>query len=171
MANKNETCAGDCAKIPLALFLSPQSVSLDWTQHTARVGSETLIEWWYRRMRRVAGASPYIIVQSDAQRRSLLDLHLEGANIVSTTFSSSTRALADLTAREELDHIALVSLGTALGPVELVEEMASVHSASDNDLTRTSGLPGGVGPWMFSRRLLERLSLLSGPGVPSHPEI
>ena len=171
MANKNETCAGDCAKIPLALFLSPQSVSLDWTQHTARVGSETLIEWWYRRMRRVAGASTYIIVQSDAQRRSLLDLHLEGANIISTTFSSSTRALAELTAREELDHIALVSLGTALGPVELVDEMASVHSASDNDLTRTSGLPGGVGPWMFSRRLLERLSLLSGPGVPSHPAL
>lgn len=175
MANHNETCAGDSAgvmrKIPVALFLSPHSVSLDWKQHTARVGSETLIEWWYRRMRRVAGLSTYIIVHSDAQRRSLLDLDLEHAKIITSTFSSSTRALAELTAHEGLDHIALVSLGTALGPVEFVEEMVSTHLALDNDLTRTSGLPTGVGPWVFSRRLLERLSLLSGPGLPSHPAL
>ena len=175
MANKNETCAGDSAgvmrKIPVALFLSPQSVSLDWKQHTARVGSETLIEWWYRRMRRIAGLSIYIIVHSDAQLRSLLDLNLEGAKMVTTSFSSSTRALAELTVREGLDHIALVSLATALGPVEFVDEMVSTHSALGNDLTRTSGLPAGVGPWVFSRRLLERLSLLSGPRLPSHPAL
>ncbi len=54
MANKNEISgdsAGVMRKIPVALFLSPQSASLDWQQHTARIGSETLIEWWYRRMR------------------------------------------------------------------------------------------------------------------------
>ena len=175
MANKNQTCAGDSAevtrKIPIALFLSPQSVSLDWKQHTARLGSETLIEWWYRRMRRVTGLSAYIIVHSDAQRRSLLDLNVEGAQIVTTTFSSSTRALAELTERKSLDHIALVSLATALGPLEFVDEMVSTHSALSNDLTRTSGLPAGVGPLVFSRRLLERLSLLSGPGLPSHPAL
>ena len=173
MANKNEAYAGDSAaivrKIPIALFLNPQSVSLDWQQHTARVGSETLIEWWYRRMRRLAGLRAYIIVHSDAQRRSLLDLDLEGAEIVTTTFSSSTRALAELTVREGLNHIALVSLGTALGPIEFVDEMLSTHSALDNDLTQTSGLPAGVAPWVFSRRLLERLCLLSGTGLPSHP--
>ena len=173
MANTNEICAEDSAgvmrKIPIALFLSPQSVSLDWKQHTARVGSETLIEWWYRRMRRVADLSTYIIVHSDAQRRSLSDLNLEHAKIVMTTLSSSTRALAELTVREGLDHIVLVSPGTALGPVEFVDEMVSTHSALDNDVTRTSGVPLGVGPWVFSRRLLERLSLLSGPGFPSHP--
>lgn len=175
MANKNETCAGDSAvvmsDIPVALFLSPQSASLDWKQHTARVGSETLVEWWYRRMQRVTGLSAYIIVHSDAQRRSLLDLNLEGIQIVTTTFSSSTRALAELTERKGLDHIALVSLATALGPVEFVDEMVSTHSALGNDLTRTSGLPAGVAPWVFSRRLLERLSLLSGPGLPSHPAL
>ncbi|HET8782191.1 MAG TPA: glycosyltransferase family 4 protein [Pyrinomonadaceae bacterium] len=173
MANTNETfdSAGVTRRIPVALFLSPQSASLDWQQHTARIGSDTLIEWWYRRMRRVSGLSTYIIVHSDAQRRSLSDLDLDGAEIVTTTFSSSTRALADLTVREGLDHIALVSLATAFGPVEFVDEMVSTHSASDNDLTRTSGLPAGVAPWVFSRRLLERLSLLSGPGIPSHPAL
>lgn len=175
MANKNEACAENSAgvvgKIPVALFLSPQSVSLDWKQHTARVGSETLIEWWYRRMRRIAGLTTYIIVHSDAQRRSLLDLNLERAKIVTTTFSSSTRALAELTVSEGLDHIALVSLGTALGPVEFVDEMLSTHSALGNDLTRTSGLPAGVAPWVFSRKLLEQLSLLSGPGLPSNPAL
>ena len=174
MANKTETCAEDNAamrKIPVALFLNPQSDSLDWKQHTAQVGSETLIEWWYRRMRRVGASSIYIMAHSDAQRRSLLDLNLESANIVTTAFSSSTRALAELTVREGLDHIALLSLGTALGPIELVNEMLTTHSAFDNDLTRTNGLPVGVGPWIFSRRLLERLSLLSGPGIPSHPAL
>ncbi len=86
-------------------------------------------------------------------------------------FSSSTRALADLTVREGLDHIALVSLATAFGSIEFVDEMVSTHSALDNDLTRTSGMPAGVAPWVFSRRLLERLSLLSGPGIPSHPAL
>ena len=173
MANKNETSAGDTAgtvmKIPVALFLNPQSASLDWKQHTARIGSETLIEWWHRRMQRLAGSSVYIIAHSDAQHRSLLDLNLERANIVTTTFSSSTRALAELTVREGLDHIALVSLGTVLAPVEFLNEMLSTHSALDNDLTRTGGLPAGVAPWVFSRRLLERLSLLSGSELPSHP--
>ena len=175
MRNKNETYAGNTTgvmrKIPIALFLSPQSASLDWKQHTARLGSETLIEWWCRRLRRLAGSSIYIIAPSDAHRRSLLDLNLESAKVINTTFSSSTRALTELTAREGLDHIALVSLGTALAPVQFVDEVLSIHSASDNDLTRTSGLPVGVGPWVFSRRLLERLSLLSGPGLPSHPAL
>lgn len=173
MANKNETCdfGGVMKKIPIALFLSPQSASLDWKQHTARIGSETLIEWWYRRMQRIAGLSTYIIVQSDAQRRSLSELNLEGAKIVTTTFSGSTRALAELSARESLDHIALVTLATALGPVEFVDEMMTRHSALDNDLTRTSGLPTGVAPWFFSRRLLERLSSVSSPGIPSHPAL
>jgi glycosyltransferase involved in cell wall biosynthesis len=175
MANKPEKCAAESTrvgrKIPIALFLSPQSVSLDWEQHTARVGSETLIEWWYRRVGRIAESSIYIIVHSDAQRRSLLELQLEHARIVTTTFTSSTRALGELAVREELDHIALVSLGTALGPIEFLDEMLSTHAASDNDLTRTSGLPAGVSPWIFSRRLLERLSLLSGPGLPSHPAL
>jgi glycosyltransferase involved in cell wall biosynthesis len=172
MANTNETRdSAGVMKIAVALFLSPQSASLDWQQHTARIGSETLIEWWYRRMRRIAGLSTYIIVHSDAQRRSLLDLDLEGAEVVTTTFSSSTRALADLTLREGLDHVALVSLATAFGPIEFVDEMVTKHSALDNDLTRTIGLPAGVAPWVFSRRLLERLSLLSGPGVPSHPAL
>lgn len=175
MANKNETCAQDTAavlsKVPLALFLSPQSVSLDWQQHTARIGSETLIEWWYRRVRSLAGLTTYIIVHSDAQRRSLLELDLAGARIVTTTFTSSTRALAQLTASEELDHVALVSLGGAVGPIEILAEMLRTHSESNSDLTRTSGLPTGVGPWVFSRRLLERLSLLSGPGLPSHPAL
>ena len=173
MANKNETYAGDSSgvmkKIPVALFLSPQSASLDWKQHTARVGSETLIEWWYRRIRRVTGSSVYIIVHGDAQLQSLIDLNLEHAKIVTTTFSNSTRALAELTVRENLDHVALVSLATALGPVKLVDEMVSTHSALGNDLTRTSGLPAGVGPWVFSRRLLDALSVLSGPRLPSHP--
>ena len=57
----------------------------------ARIGSETLIEWWHRRMQRGAGLSTYIIVHSDAQRRSLLDLKLRRAKIVMATFSTSTR--------------------------------------------------------------------------------
>jgi len=163
MAYKNKV------KIPLAVFLSPQSASLDWQQHTGQLGSETLIEWWHRRMQRVAALTTYIIVHGDAQRQSVLDLKLEGANIVTTTFSSSTRALAELAAREALDHIALASFGTAFGPIELLEEMVHAHAVSGNDLTRTNGLPAGVGPWVFSRRLLERLSLLSTPDLPSHP--
>ena len=173
MTNKNEESAGDSGvmrKIPIALFLNPQSASLDWQQHTARIGSETLIEWWYRRMRR-AGLSTYIIVHSDSQRRSLLDLDLEHAKIVTTTYSNSTRALAELTESEGLDDIALVSLATAFGPVEFLDELVSTHSALDNDLTGTRGLPRGVAPWIFSRRLLERLSLLCVPGIPSHPAL
>jgi glycosyltransferase involved in cell wall biosynthesis len=162
MANKNEGL-----KIPLALFLSPQSASLDWQQHTAQLGSERLIEWWHRRMQRVAALSTYIIVHGDAQRQSVLKL--KGAHVVTTTFSSSTRALAELAAREGLDHIALASFGTAFGPIELLEEMVHAHADSANDLTRTTGLPAGVGPWVFSRRLLERLSILSTPDFPSHP--
>jgi glycosyltransferase involved in cell wall biosynthesis len=169
MANKTETCA--VKKIPVALFLSPQSLSLDWKQHTARVGSETVIEWWYRRMQRVSGLSAYIIVHSDAQQRSLSGLSLEGTQIVTTTISSSTRALAELTGRDGLDHIALVSLATAFGPIDLVDEMVSTDPALRNDFTRTNGLPAGVGPFVFSRTLLERLSLLSGPGLPSHPAL
>lgn len=162
MANKNEGL-----KIPLALFLSPQSASLDWQQHTAQLDSEKLIEWWHRRMQRVAALSTYIIVHGDAQRQSVLKL--KGAHIVTTTCSSSTRALAELAAREGLDHIALASFGTAFGPIELLEEMVHAHAVSANDLTRTTGLPAGVGPWVFSRRLLERLSILSTPDFPSHP--
>jgi glycosyltransferase involved in cell wall biosynthesis len=164
MPNKNEAF-----KIPLALFLSPRSASLDWKQETAQLGSETLIEWWHRRMRRVAATSTYVIVHGEALRQSMLDLKLEGANIVTTTFSNSTQALAELVARECLDHVTLVSFGTALGPVELLDEMVHAHLVSANDLTRTSGLPAGVSPWIFSRRLLERLSSLSIPGIPSHP--
>ncbi len=173
MTNKYESLTEDAGpvtrKIGIALFLSPQSASLDWQQHTARIGAETLIDWWHRRMRRVAGLSTYIIVHSEAQRQSVQELELKGAKVVLTTFSGSTRAVADVTVREGLDHVALVSLATAFGPVELLDEMVSIHSTSDNDLTRTSGLPAGVGAWVFSRRLLDRLSSLSIPGLPSHP--
>src|SRR6185369_6591745 len=97
------------------------------------------IEWWHRRMQRVAALTTYIIVHGDAQRRSVLGLKLKGANIVTTTFSSSTRALAELAAREGFDHIALASFGAAFGPIELLKDMVHAHAVSANDLTRTNG--------------------------------
>jgi glycosyltransferase involved in cell wall biosynthesis len=156
-------------KAAIALFLNPQSASLDWDYFTARLNSESLIEWWCRRWRKSGHPKLYVIIQSEKQRRSLAHVNLEDTVIFTTKFSGSTGALAELARKEGLDHIALVSIATALGPVELLGEMFAEHLALDRAVTWSSGLPALVEAWIFSRDLLEQLSALRFSWLPSHP--
>lgn len=158
-------------KTAVALFIPPQSASLHWNPYLAHLGSSTAIEWWRQRLRHSAYFKHCVIVQNDQQSSALGDANLGDVTVLNTSFTSSTEALAKIAKEKDFDHIALVTLATAFGPIELLDEMFSRHLSMGNSMTLSKGLPLGVGATIFTRSVLELLSSHRYPGLPPHPEM
>ncbi len=159
----------ECAHVGVALFINPQSDSLEFKRHLAHLTSETQLDWWSRRFRTRSRLPLYIIIHGEREMRALKQLDIHGATTVDGDYQSATVALAKLANQEGLEHIVLSTIATALGPVSEVDEVAFRHVTGDFHLTRVIGLPAGVGLWVFSRELLEALSKLPFSWLPSHP--
>ena len=155
--------------VPSVLFLRPQSASIDKQTHLARLHSQSLIEWWRRRLERRHNVAAYIIVHTDREEQDLASLSLPHSNVVRLPYSSQTHSLSALASLEKIEHLALVTLGTALLPTEDLDDLISIHLAGRNEISWCTGMPSGVSPCFLSGDILQSLAKLDSSWVASHP--
>lgn len=155
--------------VPSVLFLRPRSESIDKQTHLTRLHSQTLIEWWRRRLGRRHNAAAYIIVHTEREQQDLASLSLPNTNVVPLPYSSQTRALSALASIEKIEHLALVRLETALFPTEDLDDLIATHLARGSAISWCTGMPAGISPCFLSRELLQSLVKLEFSWVASHP--
>jgi glycosyltransferase involved in cell wall biosynthesis len=156
-------------QVAWVLFLEPASDSLGPGIHLWPIGSESLIEWWRRRVGRSRYQKVYIIAHTNKQIEELDHCDLGETVVWKSSFSTMSRSLAELVSEKSILHAVLVTLGTALGAVEALDRVIERHLAEANELSWTAGLPVGAGAWVMSAELLRRFSSLQISWLPKHP--
>ena len=155
--------------VPSVLFLRPRSESIDKQPHLTRLHSQTLIEWWRRRLERRHDAGAYIIVHTGREGQDLASLSLPNTKVVQLPYSGQTHSLLALASLEKIEQLALVTLGTALLPTEDLDDLIAIHLAGRNEISWCTGMPFGVSPCFLSCELLQSLAKLKFSWVASHP--
>jgi glycosyltransferase involved in cell wall biosynthesis len=128
-----------------------------------------MIEWWARRFQSSTSLPRYIIVHGASEKRALEKMALHGAEIVDGRYGSTTDSLSRLATERRLNHVVLSTIACALGPLSGLDQMVACHIENGYNFTKVSGLPTGVGFWIFSRQLLDGLAKLPFSWLPLHP--
>ncbi len=111
-----------------------------------------------------------IISRSERQLSEISGAVDEGTVRITLSDAGTTLgAVADNTMPSTSGDVALISLGFAYGPADLLFRAYEHHLKSRNDYTRVFGLPSGVVPEIFKPPILIKLSRLQIPGLPTAP--
>ena len=155
--------------VPSVLVLRPRSVSINKQSHLTRLHSETLIEWWRKRIGKRRNARVYVLVHTEQERHDLLSLPLKDTFIIQLPHSGQTLALAALASTENLEHLALVTLGTALLPAADFDDLIAIYLKGRNAISWCTGISSGIGPCFLSRQVLQSLAKLPPSWLASNP--
>jgi glycosyltransferase involved in cell wall biosynthesis len=155
--------------VPSVLFLRPRSVSLDVQSHLAQLRTATVIEWWRRRLVRRPDSRVYIVVQTEREHKELTSLCLQDTTVVRLPYSSQTRALYALTSLEKIEHLILLTLASALLPLEDLNKLLAIHMEGNNAISWCSGITSGLGPCFLSHEILKLLAKPEFSAMDSHP--
>jgi hypothetical protein len=150
------------------LYVEPMSMSLAYRSHRDKVGSQTVLQWWAERVLGMAGVGHlYVVVHTDAERDEVAQ-QLAGhrVRVFRTQYYNERRALAELARSLDERVLALMRLGCALAPDDLLERVATHHGDHGNNFTTVWGLPGGGAPGPAGARGGSGQS--ARPGVPDH---
>lgn len=134
------------------------------------ISGKTYLEYWLEWFRASIQGFPLRIVihktdNSSYLRQIATSLEVE---IITTEHQSLTHAMADEGAID-CEHVALLQLGLAFAPPDLLARLVAHHLETKNDYSFVVGLPEGSSVEVFRCDLLRDLAALQMPGLPSHP--
>jgi glycosyltransferase involved in cell wall biosynthesis len=128
------------------------------------------MKWWVRRYRaNCCEATLRILCHSDASVARLRGILDDDVIVERTRHYSKLRALAEVAEGSSTDDLALLPVGFALAPSDLLSGMYAYHQSRGNACTVPRGLPADVAPCICKRELILSLAEIDLPGAPSHP--
>lgn len=155
-----------------AVLLLPRLSSLiRYNPYLQRVGSASFLSWWVERFaaRHMGVALTVACVTEHQACQARRELSPSSAQVTFVKAGTTLRALASVAAAFSGSDIALLPLGFAFSPPDLLARAYAHHMQSDNDCTLVSGLPRGAVPEIYAAGLLVRLCKLALPGLPTNP--
>lgn len=155
-----------------AVLLLPRlSCSIHYNACLQRVGGASFLCWWVERFaaRHKGVALTVVCVTEHQASEARRELSPSSAQVTFVKAGTTLRALASVAAVLPDSDIAVLPLGFAFGPPDLLARSYAHHMRSANDCTLVSGLPRGAVPEIYAAGLLVRLCKLALPGLPTNP--
>jgi glycosyltransferase involved in cell wall biosynthesis len=154
--------------IRCVLYLEPRSLSLRYRCHGDWLGSKTVLQWWVERVLGMRGVGDvHLIVHTEAEMDELeQQMPADRVRVFRTRCYNERRALGELAAGVDDSVLAVLGLGAALAPDDLLERAAVHHREQGNNFTAVLGLPEGATPTLFGPDLLVALAESELPSLP-----
>lgn len=155
-----------------ALLLLPRiSDSIHYRAYLETVGDQPFLARWLRHFRKRYPGLGLTLVCHTLRQESEVHRALGSAMAkVARTERGTTLQCAALAAEStKARDIALLALGFAYAPRDLLSRLHSFHRRSGNSHTFALGLPPATAPELYRREFLIRISKLRVPGLPTIP--
>jgi glycosyltransferase involved in cell wall biosynthesis len=149
--------------VTAVLYLMPLTRSISFRPYLARVGGKPILAMLAEEILQHSGVDRLIVQYHYEQERELLEEAVTGTKIElrATRRFSELRAAAEIVTEATGGQIALLQLGCAFAPADLLRRMLEHHRQNENGFTLLQGVPAGCSMIVFETAELASLIKLA----------
>jgi glycosyltransferase involved in cell wall biosynthesis/spore coat polysaccharide biosynthesis protein SpsF (cytidylyltransferase family) len=146
------------------LYLPALTRTVFFRPYLAELDARPILRMLAERVLSCSGASRLVILHHyPAEEEALLQaVDGSGAELLRTPHFNELQAVADAAAQDASEQIALLRLGCALTPADLLRRVVEFHRQQKNTFTIVDGLPKECCPSVYQVSLLSKMAQLAG---------